>query len=68
MKNELTYTKASEELQEIVAEIEKGQINIDTLSTKLKRAAELINFCKQKLSSTEADVQQILADLQKGDA
>lgn len=68
MKNELTYTKASEELQEIVAEIEKGQINIDTLSVKLKRAAELIHFCKQKLSATEADVQQILDDLQKSDA
>jgi exodeoxyribonuclease VII small subunit len=67
MNKELNYTKAFEELQEIVSEIEGGEISVDELSEKVKRAAFLINICKKKLSSTEADVQQILKELESGD-
>lgn len=67
MSKELNYTKAFEELQEIVSEIEGGEISVDELSEKVKRAAFLINICKKKLSSTEADVQQILKELESGD-
>jgi exodeoxyribonuclease VII small subunit len=50
------YTTAFEELQQIVAEIEEGQISVDELSEKVKRAALLIKICKSKLASTEEDV------------
>jgi exodeoxyribonuclease VII small subunit len=59
----MTYEKAYEELQQIIADIEAGEISVDTLSEKVKRAAELIAFCKEKLTSTENDVQKILDDL-----
>jgi exodeoxyribonuclease VII small subunit len=57
------YTEAFEELQQIVTEIEEGQISVDVLSEKVKRAALLIRICKQKLSSTEEDVNKILREL-----
>jgi len=59
----LTYTAAFEELQTIVAEIEDGEITVDELSDKVKRAALLIKICKSKLTETEADVNKILEDL-----
>jgi exodeoxyribonuclease VII small subunit len=59
----MTYEKAFTELQQIIAEIETGEIAVDVLSEKVKRAAELIQFCKEKLTSTENDVQKILEDL-----
>lgn len=59
----LTYEKAYDELQEIIADIESGEISVDLLSEKVKRAAELIAFCKEKLTSTETDVQKILDNL-----
>jgi exodeoxyribonuclease VII small subunit len=59
----MTYEKAYNELQEIIAAIETGDVSVDLLSEKVKRAAELITFCKEKLTATEQDVQQILADL-----
>lgn len=65
MSDSITYSAAFEELQEIVAEIEQGSISIDELSSKVKRAAELIRICQKKLHATEADVQQILKDLSK---
>jgi exodeoxyribonuclease VII small subunit len=61
------YTDAFEELQEIVAEIENGEISVDELSEKVKRAALLIRICKDKLTSTEGDVNKILKELEQED-
>ena len=64
MSKELNYTKAFDELQRIVADIEDGEISVDELSEKVKRASELIHICKTKLTSTEEDVNQILEELE----
>jgi exodeoxyribonuclease VII small subunit len=61
------YTEAFEELQEIVSEIEGGDISVDELSNKVKRAAFLIKICKDKLTATEGDVNQILKELESND-
>lgn len=63
MKEEIKYTDAFEELQKIVLKIEEGEISVDELSDKVKRASELIKVCKLKLSTTEEDVNQILREL-----
>jgi len=65
MDHQLSYTVAFEELQKIVGEIEDGEISVDELSDKVKRAALLIKICKSKLTETEADVNKILEDLDK---
>lgn len=67
MSKEVKYTEAFEELQQIVADIEDGEITVDELSIKVKRAAELIKICKSKLTSTEEDVNVILKELESGD-
>jgi len=64
MKNNITYTEAFQELQDIVNEIEEGEISVDELSDKVKRAAILIKTCKAKLTTTEEDVNQILKELE----
>lgn len=58
------YTAAFEELQTIVAEIEAGEISVDELADKVKRASVLIQFCKRKLKTTEEDVNNILNELE----
>lgn len=67
MNNEPDYTEAYQELQNIVSEIEGGEISVDELSGKVKRAALLIKICRQKLSSTEEEVNQILRELESFD-
>ena len=57
------YTAAFNELQNIVIEIEQGEISVDELSEKVKRAAQLIKFCRNKLTTTEEDVNAILSEL-----
>ena len=63
MNEIVNYTEAFEELQGIVSEIEQGEISVDELSEKVKRAAQLIKICKSKLATTEEDVNKILKEL-----
>jgi exodeoxyribonuclease VII small subunit len=65
MEKKKTYEEAYEELQEIVKEIESGDISVDVLGEKVKRAGELIRFCKEKLFKTEQEVNLVLKDLEK---
>ncbi len=64
MTEKINYVEAFNELQLIVQEIEDGEITVDELAFKVKRAAALIKICKSKLSSTEEDVNQILKELE----
>ena len=64
MNEKINYSKAFEELQAIVMEIELGEISVDELSEKVKRAAQLIKICKTKLITTEEDVNKILKELE----
>ena len=64
MNDTANYTEAYEELQRIVSEIENGEISVDELSEKVKRATQLIRICKLKLTTTEEDVNKILRDLE----
>ena len=63
MSDKINYVESFNELQKIVSEIEQGEISVDELSEKVKRAAELIRICKSKLTSTEEDVNKILKEL-----
>ncbi len=63
MSETIKYSEAFDELQQIVADIEDGEIGVDELSVKVKRASELIKICKTKLTSTEEDVNEILKTL-----
>ena len=65
MEKDPNYVDAYEELQQIVADIEDGEISVDELSIRVKRASELIRICKGKLTSTEEDVNQILKELEE---
>lgn len=61
----ITYTEAIAELEEIVGEMEDASISVDELSAKVKRAAQLLQFCKSKLTSTEEEVNDVLKSFEK---
>jgi exodeoxyribonuclease VII small subunit len=64
MSPSLNYKDALNELSEIAAAIENESISVDELATKVKRAAELIDFCQTKLKNTDAEVKKILAQME----
>jgi exodeoxyribonuclease VII small subunit len=63
-KDDLKYSKAMDELEKIVLEIENDNIEVDELATKIKRASELLQICSAKLKASEEEVEKILKDLQ----
>lgn len=65
MAKKMTYESAHNELQEIIAEIENDEIGVDELSKKVKRAADLLKFCQDKLRQTEEDVNEILTKFEE---
>ena len=56
---ELTYEKAFEELQKIVAKMQEEMVGVDELAEQSKRAAFLIKFCQEKLRSTEDEIKSL---------
>ena len=60
-----TYEAAYEELLEITQAIEEESVSVDTLTSQVKRAAELIAWCQQKLKNTEEEVGNVLAGMGK---
>lgn len=56
----IKYENAITELEQIVQQMESGQLDLDTLTTKLKRAQQLIKLCKDRLTKTDEDIQKIL--------
>lgn len=63
-QGDLNYTEAFRQLQQIVSALEEGEISVDELAEKVKRAAWLIKICRAKLSSTEENVHEILRELE----
>lgn len=56
----LKYDEALEQLQEIVRLLERKEINIDDLATKVKEAKLLVDFCRKKLDDTEEEINKII--------
>lgn len=52
-KKKLTYTEAMAEIEQIVSRLKSEQIDVDTLTTEVKRATELIAQCKAQLLDVE---------------
>jgi exodeoxyribonuclease VII small subunit len=63
-KSKLTYISAITELEAIVQDIESGEIDVDVLTAKVKRASELIKFCKNSLRNTQKEVEKTLVDIE----
>jgi exodeoxyribonuclease VII small subunit len=53
---ELSYELAFHELQNIIASIENDGVGIDELALKVKRAGELVQFCRVKLRAAEKEI------------
>lgn len=62
-QSKISYQEAFEEIKKILEEIETGNISIDELSEKVKRASMLMEICRSKLKQTEEDVANILDSL-----
>ncbi len=62
--SKISFGEAVGEVEQILARLEAEEIDIDDLSTEVRRAVELIGVCRAKLEKTDAEVRDLVADLQ----
>lgn len=56
----MKYEEAIQKLEAIVQKMEAGEYGIDELTEQIKTAQELIKFCRDKLTNTDAEIKKIL--------
>tara|TARA_B100001142_G_C14160778_1_gene588364 strand:- start:499 stop:696 length:198 start_codon:yes stop_codon:yes gene_type:complete len=60
-KNEQSYVSAISEIEEILRSLDTENVDIDRLATDVQKAAELIAFCRDRLASTQTEVERIVS-------
>lgn len=62
-EDEPGYAAALTELEDILDQLEDDDIDVDVLSTKVARAAELIRLCRSRIRAAQLSVEEIVAEL-----
>ncbi len=56
------YEQVLAELETIAEQMERGECDIDELSSQVKRARELIKLCKDRLKSVDDELKEVIAE------
>lgn len=62
-----SYAAAVEELDHILAAIERDEVDVDILSQKVARAVRLIQYCRERIVAAEVEVERVVAELASDD-
>ncbi len=55
----ISYAQAATELDSILRDLESGNLDVDLLAAKVRRASELIEICRSKVQSARAEIHSI---------
>ena len=61
---QLTYTEASRELDEIVAFFERSEVDVDQLVARLERATAIVDELDRRIRRTRAQVEELVPKLE----
>ena len=65
--NRMTYREAIDELETILRALETDSVDVDDLTTRVERSAELIRLCRHKLRHAEASLDRVFDTLDDED-
>jgi exodeoxyribonuclease VII small subunit len=63
----IPYAEATAELEQILVDLERDDLDVDVLAQRVRRAALLISACRARIESVTIDVQRVVADLSSPD-
>jgi exodeoxyribonuclease VII small subunit len=58
------YAAAMRELEQILDELEGDDLDVDVLAVRVRRASELIEVCRVRITRAEDDVAKIVTALE----
>jgi exodeoxyribonuclease VII small subunit len=59
----LGYADALTELEGILAELERDNVDVDRLATQVQRAAQLIRLCRERIGNARVQIEQVVTEL-----
>ena len=65
-KQKMTFEKAFTRLEELVSEIEGGELSLDDALTQYGEAVKALHLCRKMLAEAEKKIEVLLQD-EKGD-
>ena len=63
MKKEITYEEAYKNLEELLHQIDKGNVRIDKLPEIVTQARELVAICEERLKGIEEKIIKVQPNL-----
>lgn len=61
--DQIGYADAIAELDEILGDLERADVDVDVLAERVARAADLIALCRDRIGAARLQVEQVVADL-----
>ncbi len=62
-KKEFSFNDAVIKIEEILKNIESGELDVDKLSAEVMKASDLIKQCQKKLRVTEDEINSIFKEM-----
>jgi len=61
--DDIGYEAAMAELELILTELERGDVDVDALADRVARASVLVRFCRSRIEETRMRVESVIAEL-----
>lgn len=63
-KEEIGYAEALKELETILAELERTDVDVDVLASRVERASELIRLCRDRIGNAKLQIDNVVNGLE----
>ena len=61
---EIGYAEALKELETILAELERTDVDVDVLASRVERASELIRLCRDRIGNVKLQIDNVVNGLE----
>lgn len=63
-KDDIGYAAALQELEKILGELERADVDVDVLASRVERAAELIRLCRDRIGNAKLQIDNVVHGLE----
>ena len=61
---EIGYAEALRELETILVELERTDVDVDVLASRVERASELIRLCRDRIGNAKLQIDNVVNGLE----
>ena len=62
--SEIGYAEALKELEKILSDLERTDVDVDVLASQVERASELIRLCRDRIGHAKMHIDTVVSGLE----